>query len=141
MATRTDPHGAYRFRVEIDAIEQGGFQSVAGLARETKIEPYREGGVNDFEHQHVSQTTYPALVCKRGLVDPRLWDWHQQVVTGTIERRTIAIVLLDAAGGEAWRWVCAGAFPAKWTGADLDATRGEVATEAVEFVHHGLTRQ
>ncbi|WP_010183101.1 phage tail protein [Sphingomonas sp. PAMC 26605] len=141
MATRLDPYAAFRFRVEIDAIEQGGFQSVAGLARETKIEPYREGGVNQFEQQHASQTTYPALTLKRGLVDTRLWDWHQDVIRGTIVRKTISIVLLDSAGAETWRWVCDAAFPSKWTGADLDAQRGEVATEAVELVHHGLTKQ
>jgi len=138
---RSDPFRAFRFRVEIDALEQAGFQSVSGLARETKIDPYREGGINDFEHQHVSQTTYPPLTLKRGLVDASLWDWHRDVIAGTIKRRTISIVLLDETGREAWRWVCVGALPSKWTGAELDAQQNAIATESVEFVHHGLTRQ
>jgi phage tail-like protein len=141
MANRHDPYRAFRFRIQIDALEQGGFQSVSGLTRETKIDPYREGGINEFEHQHAGHTTYPPLTLKRGLADPALWDWHQQIISGTIERKTISVVLIDEAGAEAWRWICAGAFPSKWTGGELDAARGEVATESVEFVHHGLTRQ
>lgn len=43
---RSDPYRAFRFLVEIDNMQQGGFQSVAGLERETKTDTYREGGVN-----------------------------------------------------------------------------------------------
>lgn len=105
------------------------------------LEPYREGCINDFEHQLVVQTTYPPLVLKRGLVDPELWDWHQDVIDGLVERRTVSITLLDEAGREVWRWLCLDAFPAKWTGSELDAAANNVATESVEFVHHGLRRQ
>lgn len=138
---RADPYRAFRFVVEINGTEQGGFQSVTGLVRETKIEPYREGGVNDFEHQHASLTTYPALTLKRGLIDPELWDWHRDVIAGSIKRNTISVVLLDQGGEEVWRWICAAAYPSKWTGGDLDAMQNTLATETVEFVHHGLTRQ
>ena len=127
--------------IEIDGSEQGGFQMVSGIERQTEIQPYREGGVNDFEHQLAVKTTYPPLSLKRGLVDQWLWDWHQEVIAGNVERRTISIILLDGRGDEAWRWVCLGAFPSKWTGAELDALTGGIATEAVELVHHGITRQ
>lgn len=138
---RPDPHRAYRFRLEIDRLVRGAFQTVSGLERESKIEPYREGGVNHYEHQLVTLTTYPPLTLKRGLVDFELWDWHQEVINGVIERQTISVILLDEQGQEAWRWICADAFPVKWTGADLDATGNAIATESVTFVHHGLTRQ
>ena len=108
---RPDPYRAFRFLVEIGGIELGGFQSVSGIERETKIEPYREGGVNDYEHQHASLTTYPPLTLKRGLVDPVLWGWHQAVIAGIVVRQTISVLLLDETGSEAWRWVLADAFP------------------------------
>jgi len=114
---------------------------VSGLERESKIEPYREGGINHFEHQLVTLTTYPALTLKRGLVDTWLWDWHQDVINGDIVRKTISIVLLGERGEEAWRWICADAFPSKWSGADLDATSNAIAIESIELVHHGITRQ
>jgi phage tail-like protein len=141
MATRPDPYRAFRFRVEIGGLQQGGFQSVSGLARESKIEPFREGGINHFEHQLVTLTTYPPLVLKRGLFDPMLWDWHQEVIGGTVLRRTITVKLLNDGGDEVWHWICEGAFPSKWSGAELDATGNVIATESIEFVHHGITRQ
>ena len=137
---RPDPYRVFRFVVEIDGTEAGGFQSVAGIERQTQIEPYREGGVNDYEHQLAVKTTYPALTLKRGLVDPWMWNWHQDVIAGRIARRTVSVLLLDPAGEEAWRWVVVGAFPAKWTGAELEALTAAVATESVELVHHGITR-
>jgi phage tail-like protein len=137
---RPDPYRVFRFLVEIDGTQAGGFQSVSGIERQTQIEPYREGGVNDFEHQLAVKTTYPALTLKRGLVDRWLWDWHQEIIDGRVQRRTVSVLLLDLAGNEAWRWICVGAYPAKWTGAELDALSNAVATESVELVHHGLTR-
>ena len=135
---RPDPYRAFRFLVEVAGIIQAGFQSVGGLERVTKIDPYREGGVNDYEHQHAGLTTYPPLKLKRGLVDPYLWLWHQAVIEGAVVRLPLSVVLLNEVGGEAWRWVVIGAYPSKWTGADLDAGQSAVATESVEFVHHGL---
>lgn len=135
-----DPFRVFRFVVELDGTVAGGFQTVAGIERQTQVEPYREGGVNDFEHQFVVKTTYPPLVLKRGLTDTRLWDWHQEVIGGDIQRRTVSVLLIEA-GSEVWRWVCVGAYPAKWTGADLDAMGDSVATESVELVHRGITRQ
>lgn len=134
----TDPYRAFRFLVEINGLEVGGFQSVSGLERDTKIEPYREGGVNDHEVQHVGVTTYPPLRLKRGLADPALWAWHQAVILGRIQRSVMSVVLLGEGRTEAWRWIFIGAYPSKWTGPELDATQSQVAAETVEFVHHGL---
>lgn len=138
---RPDPYRAFRFLVEIDGTQQGGFQAVSGIERTTEVEPYREGGVNDFEHQLAVKTTYPALTLKRGLVDSWLWDWHRDVIGGTVQRRVVSVILLDEQQQEAWRWICVGAYPTKWSGAELDATTGTIATESVELVHHGITRQ
>ena len=96
-----DPYRAFRFRIEIDSMQQGGFQSVSGLERETRIEPYREGGINHYEHQLITLTTYPTLTLKRGLVDTALWDWHQEVINGLVQRRTVSVVLIDDTGEEA----------------------------------------
>lgn len=122
-------------------MQQAGFQTVGGLERQSRIEPYREGGVNDHERQHVTLTTYPPLVLKRGLVDTGLWDWHQDVIEGRVERRTVSVVLIGEDNQEVWRYLCEGAFPSKWTGADLDAAASGIATESLELVHHGLKKQ
>src|SRR6185503_14536503 len=97
---RTDPYAGFRFVVEIDGLLQGGFSKVRGLNRETRVESFREGGVNDFERKLVTLTTYPALVLERGLADPQLWEWHQRVIEGRVTRRVITINLRDERGSD-----------------------------------------
>ena len=70
-----------------------------------------------------------------------MWRWHRRVVAGTIERKTVAVVLLSPDGNdERWRWTFRGAFPVKWTGPDLKAETGAVAIETLEIAHHGAAK-
>jgi phage tail-like protein len=138
--TRQDPYRGFRFRVEFDHVQHGGFSRVKGLVRETKVESRREGGLNDYEHKLATQTTFGNLVLERGLVDDYLWRWHDEVVDGSIERRTVTVSLHDEADVEVWRWLVAGAFPVKWAGTDLDAGTAQVVVESVELAHHGIRK-
>lgn len=140
MTRPKDPYRSFRFRVEFDQVQHGGFSRVKGLARETKYETYREGGVNDHEHKLASLTSFGNLTLEHGLGDDYLWKWHEDVVEGRIRRRVLTIVLQNEAGEEAWRWLVQGAFPVKWAGTDLEAGSGQVLVESVEFAHHGLRR-
>lgn len=138
---RIDPYSGFRFVVAIDQLPQAGFSKAKGLQRETKVESFREGGVNDFEHKLVTLTSYPNLVLERGLVDPALWEWHQAVIEGRVQRRTIMVTLRDEAQQDAFGWIAHSAFPVKWSVADFDAASGQIAAESVEFAHHGLLRR
>jgi phage tail-like protein len=135
---RQDPLRPYRYLIEFDRVQWGGFSRVKGIGAETKIESYREGGVNDREHKLATLTTYGNIVLERGVVDARLWDWHRDVVEGRIKRRTLSIIVLDETGTEAKRWHADAAYPVKWSTADLDAASSQVLVESVEFAHHGL---
>jgi len=137
---RVDPYRSFRFRVEFDQGQHGGFVRAKGLARETKVDTYREGGVNDFEHKFATLTTFGPLILERGLADDYLWNWHEDVIQGRIRRRTVTVSLHDEADQEVWRWVFEGAFPSKWSGSDLDASTGQVLVESVELTHHGFKR-
>lgn len=137
----TDPYGGFRFRVEVLGLQVGGFSEASGLEREVQLEEYREGGVNSYTHKLVTVTKYPNLTLRRGLADSaELWQWHQDVVNGKIQRRQINIVLIDASGADTWRWVIEKAYPVKWSGAALNATTSAVFVESVEFAHNGVTR-
>jgi phage tail-like protein len=144
---RPDPYRVYRFLVELENVLHGGFSHIGGLERETKVEPFREGGLNTHEIKRVSGTTWPNLVLKRGLADRALWDWHEAVIqrtmTGTVkaERKDIRIVVLDAEGRKGWAWICQQALPVKWSGGELDATTNQIAIETLELAHHGLRRE
>jgi phage tail-like protein len=135
---RPDPLRPHRYLIEFDRVQWGGFNRVKGISAETKVDSYREGGVNDHEHKFATLTTYGNLVLERGTVDAKLWDWHRAVVEGRITRRTISIIVLDETGEEKKRWHVDAAFPVKWSGGDLDAVSNQVLVESVEFAHHGL---
>ena len=137
---RIDPYRSFRFRVTFDQVQHGGFSRVKGLSRETKVDPYREGGVNEYEHKFANITSFGNLTLEHGLTDDYLWKWHEAVVEGRIERRTITVALHDAANEEVWRFLFEAAFPVKWSGSDLDAMTGQVLVESVEFAHHGFKR-
>jgi phage tail-like protein len=137
---RNDPYRGFRFRVEFDHIQHGGFSRVKGIVRETKVDPRREGGVNDFEHKLATQTTYGNLILERGLADEYLWSWHDDVVEGRITRRTITVALHNEADEEVWRWLIERAFPVKWAGTDLDAGATQIVVESVELAHEGIRK-
>ncbi|WP_456780031.1 phage tail protein [Bradyrhizobium sp. USDA 3315] len=130
----------FKFLVEIDGIQRGGFSRVKGIAREIKVDTYREGGVNDYEHKFVNQTTYGNLILERGLADDYMWNWHDAAVEGDIKRRAITIVLRDPADAEKWRWLVDGAIPVKWSGTDLDAASSQILVETIELAHRGFRR-
>jgi phage tail-like protein len=137
----TDPYFGFRFRVEILGLQVGGFSQVSGLDREIQLEDFREGGLNDYTHKLVTVTKYQNLSLKRGICDAvDLWQWHQDVINGKIERRQINVVLTDAEGNPQWRWVFEKAYPVKWSGAELNASTSTVFVESVEFAHNGFKR-
>jgi phage tail-like protein len=136
-----DPYSGFRFVVEIAGLQQAACSKVRGLNRETRVESFREGGVNDFERKLMTVTTYPNLALDRGLADPKLWEWHQQVIEGRVLRLPITITLRDSNNNNVWGWLVNSAFPVKWAASDFDAASGQVVTESIEFAHHGFLRR
>ena len=140
---RKDPYLANRFNIalEVDGIQEANFAEVSGLVVETEVEDRHEGGLNLYVHRLPKGSRLVNIVLRRGLTDSdRLWQWHQQVVAGTVKKRDLSIVLLDAAGEERWRWNVTQAFPVKWTGPELKADASAVAIETLELVHHGISK-
>jgi phage tail-like protein len=137
-----DPYRVFNYVVEINGTQVGGFSEVTGISADTEFEDFREGGINNYTHKLAKLTKYSNLTLKRGITDANeLWTWHQEVINGTVERKTISVILQNEAREETWRWVFSDAYPVKWTGPDLNATSNTVAAESVEFAHHGLRAQ
>ena len=137
---KNDPYLSFRFRVEINGIETGGFTEVGGLQVEVEVFDYREGGVNEFIHKLAGPVRYQSNVTlKHGLMEAdQIWEWEQQMLDGKIERHNMSIILMDAAGRDKWRWEFKNAYPVRWSGPDLRANAAEVAIEALELAHQGL---
>jgi len=142
LGARTDPYGAFRFLVELEGLVVGGFTEVTGLSVELEGEPFREGGVNAYMQRLAGPARHPSnLVLRRGMTDAdALWSWHAAAAAGRVRRRNGSIVLLDAAGDEAWRWNVRDALPVRWVGPELRAGQAVVAVEALELVHRGIAR-
>lgn len=138
--TREDPLRGFRFLVEIEGIESGGFARVKGLSRELKYESFREGGVNDYEHKLITQVSYPVVVLERGLALDDLWKWALAAADGEVKRRTIWIRLQNEANERKWAWQIEHALPVKWSASDLDAQTSPVVMESLELAHHGLRK-
>ena len=139
VASRSDPYGAFNFVVEINEIKVGGFSEVSGLSIETEVEPFREGGVNDYVHQLAKGTKYSDITLKRGLTDSyALSDWYEGVMEGSINRKDITIHLQNASGENMRSWSVSKAYPKKWEGPTLNAGSNAYATENLILAHEGL---
>ena len=138
---RKDPFLTFNFLVEIDGILAGGFTDVSGMDLTTEVDSIREGGLNDFVHKLPKWTTQSDLVLKKGITDKDLlWDWYFKVVSGNVQRKNFSVILLDVQRKPVMWWDFADAYPIKWSGPELDASRGTVASESLTLVHHGLMK-
>jgi phage tail-like protein len=141
MTTRQDPYRSYNFLVEIDGITRAGFQECSGLDSTQDPIEYREGNEGLTVRKLPGLNTYSNIVLKWGIIDDtELWDWRQQVMEGSIERKNGSIVLLDDIGEEKARWNFREGWPTKWTGATFNATGTDVAVETLEIAHEGVLR-
>lgn len=139
-STRKDPFGRFNFLLEIDGVTAAGFSEVSGLANETEVIEYREGGDKvNAPRKLPGLTKYSNLVLKRGVTaDPSLWNWRKTVIDGAVERRNGAIILLDESRTEIVRWNFFNGWPCKWEGPALKAKSNEVAIETLEIAHERL---
>jgi phage tail-like protein len=137
---RRDPFKNYSFLVEIDGIASSAFKSVSGLAAEAEVIEYREGSDPISSSRKLpGRVRYPNVRLSRGLTTSRdLWDWWETVVNGTVERRNVAITLLDDSRTPVLRWLLRDAWVAKFDAPELDASANEVAIETLELAHERL---
>lgn len=144
MADRHDPLRNFRYRLEIDGIDQAGFSEVAIGDSSTDVIDYREGN----EPKHVRKLSglnkFANLTLKWGITESTtLADWRQLVVEDgplAAARRTVLIKLADEAGTDKAAFRIVNAWPSKYDPSDLNATGNAVAIDALELTHEGITR-
>jgi phage tail-like protein len=137
---RIDPFTIGKFLVSIDGVPASSFSEVSGLDVSIDVIDYREGNSGGPFAQKLAGLNHVSnVVLKRGLTsDLSLWAWINSVVTGTIQRREIQIILLDQTDKPVLVWKIHNAWPCKWTGPILNANSGDVAIETLEIAHEGL---
>lgn len=132
-------------------LGNGSFQECSGLELEADVREYLEGGRNDGVIRRVGRVKLQPLVLKRGMfakspgqrVDPDLWHWLQDMVSGVRPVRRIngTVQVYASRQGEdplaIWQFVRG--LPSKITGPALNARSGEIAIEELHIVHEGLS--
>ncbi len=138
----TYPNAKFRYKVEIDGIQAGGFSEVTGS--DITIEPieYREGDMTAETPMKVAGLKkYGNITLKKGIADSKaLYEWLASGIQGAVQRKTVTITLLNDTQAAAASWQAINAWPTKYTAPDFNATASEIAIETLEIAHEGLTR-
>lgn len=151
-----DPTPTYLFSVEITGLTVGLFTECSGIGAKRKVEPVREGGLNDKVYMVAGPLEFDNITLKRGLTVSRtLWDW---LLTGlydfNVKRVNLSIIQIapgmnkaataenTTAGGYGVikRWNVENAFPVSWKLSDLSVgNTTSVVIESLELAHEGIS--
>jgi phage tail-like protein len=132
MATRVDPFQAFRFRVEIDGIQQAGFMECSAVGSHLEVIEYREGGEPKTVRKLPGKVSYPDITLKWGTTTSQdLYEWHRSAVNGELTRKTGSVVQLDDTGQEVMRWHFYQAWPSKWDGPTFTAKGNDVSIQTL----------
>ncbi len=138
---RKDPLRNFKFRLEIDGIQQAGFSEVTGI--DTTVEPieYREGTDGTYSRKLRGLVKYGNITLKWGVTDStELYEWFMDGVDGYVVRKNVSIIAVDEAGNDKARWEVTGAWPTKYHTPDFNAKGNDIAIENIEIVHEGIKR-
>ena len=138
---RNDPLRNFRFRLEIDGIQHAGFSECSGF--DVTIDPidYRVGNEPTHVRKLPGLTKYGNVTLKWGITDStELYDWHQQIVDGDIERRNVAIIVQGEDGADKARFEIVESWPTKYDPMDLNAKGNDVSVETLELANEGVRR-
>lgn len=135
------PYGKFRYKVEIDGLEAGGFSEASGFDASIDVIEYREGDMVQTPMKLPGLKKYGNITLKQGVADSMvMYEWMIAGVEGEVERKTITITILDETETATASWQVINAWPAKYTAPDFNATSSEIAIESIEIAHEGMTR-
>jgi phage tail-like protein len=119
--------------LEIDGVQASGFSEVSGLDITTEVIEYREGSEPTHVRKMPGLTKYGNVTLKWGITDStELHDWHRQIVDGTIERKSVVVVIIDEEGQDKG--------PCRYQVNDLDGKGTDIAIEMIELCNEGIVR-
>lgn len=136
------PPPTFRFLASFGSQANIPFQAVSGLETETPAAGYRPrksplpAPVKQPKLAKIGNVTL-----KRG-VFPRteaFRTWYASIAKNKVARANVVLQLVNEQGKPTMSWTLSNAWPAKITGADLDSDGNEVAVEALELAHEGIT--
>lgn len=140
---RKDPLRNFRYRLEIDGLQQAAFSDVAVGETTTEAVDYREGTDPSHVRKLSGLNKFGTITLKNGITDSlELYNWHKAIVAGQLatNRKSVAIIVQDEAGADKARFVVSEAWPMKYDPSDLSGKGNEVFIEMLELVNEGIER-
>ncbi|KYG03517.1 hypothetical protein BE21_04585 [Sorangium cellulosum] len=139
---RKNPYSVFNFTVECkDRSFEGGFSEVSGLDTEQGVIEYRTGEEETVMHKLPGLRKHANLVLKRGIVGKLgLMKWREEVSSGEVEkaRSDVTVHLCNEKHEKVVTWTIRNAWPVKWVGPSLAASKNETAVETLELAHEGI---
>jgi phage tail-like protein len=127
-----DPFKGFRFRVEIQGIQQMGFTECSSIGSHVEVVEYREGGDVASVRKLPGKVSFPDITLKWGMTNSQeIYEWHRDVANGNIKRANGSVVQLDDTGKEQLRWDFFNAWPSKWDGPAYSAKGNDVSIETL----------
>ena len=140
---RIDPSRVFNFHAVFIGLGEIAFSEISGVAVDSDVVEYREGNERFNNVRKLpGLRKFGNLTFRRGYTpDDRLWQWYARIANGADERYNGSIVLLNEARKPVMRWNFVNAFVTKMDGPMLKASGNEVAIEAMDVAHEGLTME
>jgi len=137
--TTTDPALAIRFKLFLDGMNIGLWNSLEGMGMETSVETREEGGNNLFVHQFPGRLKFTNIKLTRPINadSAKVASWFTGMAT-KVTRTTGQIVAVDSEGKEIAQWGFLDMVPVRWTGPSFNIEQLKMATESLELAHHGF---
>ncbi len=130
----------FYFVLSFNSID-AAFQEVSGITKEMALEEVVCGGENRFKYRLPTVATSPNLVLKRALVPvgSKLISWCANTIdsglANTILPQDVSLSLLGEDGSIKVKWTFAGAYPVKFSVADLKSDESHLAIESIELAY------
>jgi phage tail-like protein len=138
---RKDPYRNFRFRIEVEGIQQAGFSEISGFDASLSVIEYREGNETITARKLPGLAKYGNITLKWGVTDSMdMYNWMSESIQGKIARKTVTIIAIDEEGGDVATWQVIEAWPSKYSAPSFNGTGNEVAIENLELAHEGMTR-
>jgi phage tail-like protein len=127
------------FRVDVFGVSLGMFSKVEGLGAQVAIEKREEGGTNGYVYQLPGRVTYPNIKVTRPV------NQHSTGIAMLFSAmndpkfpRTASITAIDTLGAPMAAWNMIDVVLVQWQGPSFTTESASLATETLEFAHHGF---
>ncbi|UQZ88725.1 phage tail protein [Deltaproteobacteria bacterium Smac51] len=133
------PLVSFRYSVTIDGAS-AGFSEVSGLTLEYNVIPYRDGLSRQYgEMKQPGRPKVTDVVLKKGIFasDNKFFDWITKN-HNKMERKDIAVNLLDEDGNPKMVWTLLKAWPIKVEGPSFKGDSNEVAVESITLTYEEM---